>query len=93
MSIDALAAGATTGLIAEVLVLRMNPEVTQTMHGVLVGIPLWASWGVLMVGVPLFIGLAIFDRFRPKADRWLAPELFTTIFVVAAVLKIGRAHV
>jgi len=91
MWIDALAAGAATGLIAEVLVLRMNPEVTQTMHGVLVGIPLWASWGVLMVGVPLFIGLAIFDRLRPKADRWLAPELFTTVFVVAAVLTAVNA--
>ena len=57
--IDALGTGAATGLIAEVLVLRMNPEVTQTMHGVLVGIPLWASWGMLMVGVPLLIGLAV----------------------------------
>ena len=91
MWIDALAAGAVTGLIAEVLVLRMNPEVTQTMHGVLVGIPLWASWGMLMVGVPLLIGLAVFDRIRPKADRWLAPELFTAVFVIAAVLTAVNA--
>jgi len=89
--IDALGTGAATGLIAEVLVLRMNPEVTQTMHGVLVGIPLWASWGMLMVGVPLLIGLAFFDRFRPKAERWLAPVLFTILFVVAAVLTAVNA--
>jgi len=91
MWIDALGTGAATGLIAEVLVLRMNPEVTQSMRGVLAGIPLWASWGMLMVGVPLLIGLAVFDRFRPNADRWLAPELFTIVFVTAAVLTAVNA--
>ena len=50
---DALSAGAATGLVAEALVLRMNPEVAQTVRGVLVGMPLWASWGMLLVGVPL----------------------------------------
>ena len=89
--IDALGTGAATGLIAEVLVLRMNPEVTQSIRGVLVGIPLWASWGLLMVGVPLLIGLAIFDRLRPSADRWLAPALFTIVFVAAAVLTAVNA--
>jgi len=89
--VDALGVGAATGLIAEVLVLRTNPEVTQTMRGVLVGMPLWASWGMLMVGVPLLIGLAILEKLRPKTDRWLAPELFTTVFVIAAVLTAVNA--
>jgi len=89
--VDALGAGAATGLIAEVLVMRTNPEVTQTMSGVLVGIPLWASWGMLMVGVPLLIGLAVFERLRPNADRWLAPKLFTAVFGVSTVLTAVNA--
>ena len=86
MWVDSLGAGAATGLVAEALVLRMNPEVTQTMRGVLVGMPLWASWGMLMAGVPLLVGVAVLERFRPRADRWVAPELFAAVFVVAAVL-------
>jgi len=86
MWVDALGAGATAGLVAEVLVLRMNPEVTQEVRGVLVGMPLWASWGMLMAGVPLLIGLAILERFRPAADRWLAPALSAMVFLIAAVL-------
>lgn len=84
--VDALGAGATAGLVAEVLVLRMNPEVTQTVRGVLVGVPLWATWGMLMVGVPLFIVLAVFERFRPRVDRWSAPALSAMVFLVSAVL-------
>jgi hypothetical protein len=91
MWIDALGAGTAAGLVAELLVLRMNPEVTQTMRGVLVGMPLWASWGMLMVGVPLLIGLAIYERFRPRTDRWVAPGLFATVFGVAAVLTAVNA--
>jgi hypothetical protein len=89
--IDALGAGAATGLIAEVLVLRMNPEVTQTTRGVFVGMPLWASWGMLMVGVPLLAGLAIFEKLRPKKDRWLGPRLFITVYVIATALTAVNA--
>jgi len=89
--IDALGVGGTVGLVAEVLVLRMNPEVTQTVGGVFVGIPLWASWGMLMVGVPLFIGLVAFNRLRPKPDRWTAPAMSVVVFVIAAVLTAVNA--
>jgi hypothetical protein len=89
--IEALGVGATVGLVAEVLVLRMNPEVTQTMRGVFVGMPLWASWGMLMVGVPLFICLAVYDRFRPDPERWAAPALSIAVFVVASVLAAVNA--
>ena len=89
--VDALGAGAAAGLVAEALVLRMNPEVVQTVRGVLVGMPLWASWGMLMVGVPLLIGLAVLERFRPRSDRWAAPELFAVVFAVAAMLSTVNA--
>jgi hypothetical protein len=87
MWVDAIGAGATAGLVAEVLVLRMNPEVEQTVRGVLVGMPLWASWGMLMVGVPFLIGLAAIDRFRPEKDRWSSPWLSALVFLIAAVLS------
>jgi hypothetical protein len=87
LSIDALITGAAAGLVAEALVLRMNPEVAQTVRGVLVGMPLWASWGMLLVGVPLLLFLAALQRFRPQPDRWVAPELLAVVFVAAAVLS------
>ncbi len=90
--VDALTAGATAGLVAEVLVLRMNPEVSQTMRGVLVGMPLWASWGMVMVGLPLLLGLTAFERVRPSADRWSAPALQMMIFLVSAILTAVNAR-
>ena len=89
--IDALGAGAAAGLIAEVLVLRMNPEVTQTVRGVLIGVPLWASWGMVMVGVPLLIGLVVIERLRRRDDRWAAPALNAGVYFVAAALTAVNA--
>ena len=65
----------------------MNPEVAQTVRGVLVGMPLWASWGMLLVGVPLLIGLAALQRFQPRPDRWVAPKLCAAVFTAAAILS------
>jgi hypothetical protein len=90
--VDALGAGATAGLVAEVLVLRMNPEITQPVRGVLIGMPLWASWGMLMVGVPVLLGLAVIERVRPRPDRWYAPALSAAVFLVAAVLSAVNAR-
>lgn len=89
--IDAMTTGAATGLVAEGLVLRMNPEVTQEIRGVLIGLPLWASWGMLMVGVPLLIILAVVRRISRRDDRWLAPELTAAIFVIGSVLSAVNA--
>jgi len=58
---------------------------------VFIGAPLWASWGMLMVGVPLYAGLTLYDRFRPKPDRWAAPALSGAVFAVAVVLTAVNA--
>ena len=70
---DALTAGAIAGLVGEALVLRMNPEVTQGLSGVMIGFPLWTTWGMAGFGLPILAGLLIFNRVRPRADRWPAP--------------------
>ena len=90
--VDALGAGATAGVLAEVLVLRTNPEVTQSLRGVLVGLPLWVSWGMLCLGVPLLAALALLQRIHRKHDRWLAPVLCASVFVVAGILSRANAH-
>ena len=87
-----MSAGAAAGLVAEALVLRMNPEVTQETRGVVLGMPLWASWGMLMIGVPLLICLAVLQRIRRREDRWLAPELTAGVFVLASILSAVNAN-
>ena len=89
--IDALGAGAAAGLVAEALVLRMNPEATQVVRGVLIGVPLWASWGMLMIGVPLLAVLALVGWALDRPVRWVAPELMAAVFVVAAILTAVNA--
>jgi hypothetical protein len=93
--IDALGAGAIAGLVAEALVLRMNPEASQAASGVLVGMPLWASWGMLLAGVPLALALVAAGRLLDLERRWLAPELAALVFLVAALLALvnARLHV
>lgn len=92
MLTDALTAGAVAGLVAEALVLRMNPEVTQVTRGVLLGLPLWASWGMLMVGVPLLALLAVLQWLGDRAGRWAAPELVAAVFALSAVLAAVNAR-
>ena len=92
MWIDALTAGAIAGLAAELLVLRVNPEVTQTVRGVIIGMPLWASWGMLMVGIPLLAALALIRRVRRRPDLWSSPELSALIFLVAAIFSAVNAR-
>ena len=89
---DALTAGAIAGLVGEALVLRMNPEVTQGFPGVVIGFPLWATWGMAGFGLPILAGLLIFNRVRPRAERWPAPALIAAVFLLAAILSRVNVH-
>jgi hypothetical protein len=85
--VHALVAGAVTGLLAEVLVMRLNPEVTQSMGDVLVAVPLWATWGLVGGGLPLLALLALARRLRRGSGGWPAPELTAFVYLIAAVMS------
>jgi hypothetical protein len=84
--IDGLVTGATAGVLAEALVMRLNPEVTQPLGGIAIGMVLWASWGVLIAGVPIVVLQILIRRLRPDAKFWPAPALIAAMYLVAGVL-------
>ena len=84
--IDAAAAGAAAGVLAEVMVFRLNPEVPQHATAVLIGAPLWATWGAIGFGLPLLALGAGVRAVRRRRGGWLAPELTAVAYLVAAVM-------
>lgn len=90
--IHGLVAGATAGVLAEALVLRLNPEVAQPPAEVALGVVLWASWGALIAGVPIAL-LQLLARHlrRPREGVWPAPGLTAFVYLVASVLAIVNA--
>jgi hypothetical protein len=85
--IHALVAGGTAGVLAEVMVMRLNPEVTQSAVAALTAIPLWLSWGVVMGGIPLLLVVPLVRRWPRPVGDWPAPELTALVFVIAAVMS------
>jgi hypothetical protein len=85
--VHGVVAGATAGVLAEVLVLRLNPEILQGPGAVLEGVPAFATWGALLAGVPLLALLAVVGRLRRAERWWPAPQLFALVYVVAAVMS------
>lgn len=85
--IHGLAAGATAGVLAEVLVMRLNPEAGQPLAGAVLGVVLWASWGALIAGGPIVLLQTLARKVRrPAADSWPAPILTAAVYLVAAIL-------
>jgi hypothetical protein len=85
--IHALVAGATAGVLAEVMVMRLNPEVTQSAVAALTAVPLWLSWGVVLGGVPLLLVVPLVRRWPRHVGDWPAPEFTVLVFVIAAVMS------
>jgi len=84
--IHGLTAGATAGVLAEVLVMRLNPEVSQPLGGIAIGVVLWASWGALIAGLPVVLLQVLVRRLRHRANSWPAPELTAAMYLLVAVL-------
>jgi hypothetical protein len=87
--VQALIGGATAGLLAEILVLRLNPEVSFSLRTVAVGALMWVTWGAVSAGLILLGVLAGAARLRRRRlgsePPWLLPETLAFLFVVAAV--------
>lgn len=84
--IHGLSAGAAAGVLAEVLVMRLNPEVGQPPAGIAIGVLLWASWGALIVGLPVVLVQFVTRRLRHRADSWPAPEFIAAVYLILAAL-------
>ncbi len=84
--IHGLSAGATAGVLAQVLVMRLNPEVAQPLGGIAIGVVLWASWGALIAGLPVVLLQVLVRRVGPGANPWPAPELTAAVYLVFTTL-------
>lgn len=89
--IHGLTAGAAAGVLAGVLVMRLNPEVGQPLGGVAIGVLLWACWGVLIAGVPVVLAQLLFRRVTRIRRPWPAPGLMALVYVLAGVLSAVNA--
>lgn len=82
-----LYAGAMAGLLAQILVLRLNPELEIGWWTLLFGALLWSSWGVVLVGIP--VGLVRWLIARIAGRRRAAPSIWPVawVFALAGVLS------
>jgi len=89
LALQAAVVGGLAGALAEVLVLRLNPEVpSQPTTVLLLAVP-WITWGSLVIGAPLLLLLALAHRTARGSgtwDWWPLPELAAVTFTVAAAL-------
>ena len=84
---DAVVAGATAGILGEVMVYRLNPEVSQTAVSILTGAVMWASWGALGFGLPLFLVAVVVRRIARRRGGWSVPALVGVAYLVAGIMS------
>jgi hypothetical protein len=82
-----LYAGLVAGLLGQILVFRLNPELAPDMRTVVVGGALWTTWGLMVVGLPLALARAVAARIAQRGRA--APALWpvVSVFVLAAALS------
>ncbi len=66
--------------------MRLNPEVSQPLGAIAIGVVVWASWGALIAGLPVVLFQVLFRWLRPRADSWPAPTLIASVYFMFAVL-------
>ena len=89
--LDAAVAGATAGILGEVMVYRLNPEVSQTAVSILIGAVMWASWGALGFGLPLFLVAVVVRQIARRREGWSVPALVGLAYVVASIMSKANA--
>jgi len=85
--VDAAVAGATAGILAEVMVLRLNPEVIPAAGSILIGAFMWATWGALGFGLPFLMVAALVRRILGQRGGWSLPELVAVSYLLASVMS------
>lgn len=86
--ISPLLAGAAAGAVAEATVLRLNPEIDQSLPAVLILAPAWMSWGAVGAGLPLLLLGTLLRRLRRgEEERWRLPGFMALVYAVAAVMS------
>lgn len=85
--LDAGVAGATAGVLAEVMVYRLNPEVSQTAASIIVGATMWATWGAVGFGLPLFVVAVVVRQILRRRGGWSVPALVGLAYLVAGVMS------
>jgi len=83
-----LFAGSVAGVLSLVLLMRLNPDIEPTARTFVVGVPLWISWGAVLVGVPLGVGAWIVGR-SMHARGWGVSEGLTALVALVLVLAAG----
>jgi len=95
LALQAAVVGGLAGALAEVLVLRINPEVPSDPISILLLAALWVTWGAVLVGTPLLLLLALVTRARgasADSEWWPLPELAAVVLVVAGVVTRTNAE-
>ncbi len=83
-----LYAGSVGGVLGLVLLMRLNPDIEPSARTFFVGVPLWASWGAVLIGVPLGLGAWALGRaFHSRG--WGVAE--GTLSLQVLVLILGSA--
>ncbi len=82
----ALYAGAVAGLLGQVLLLRLNPDIAPIARTFVFGVPLWMSWGAFLVGLPLLLMVLLARR---TLLRWGALPGDVVVFLLVLVFLLG----
>lgn len=92
----ALYAGAVGGILGQVLLLRLNPDIAPIARTFVYGVPLWMSWGAFLVGLPLLMMVLLI---RKPLLKWgartgeVVVALLVLVFLLGSTLHWANADV
>ena len=82
-----LLAGLVAGVLTFVLTVRLNPELDLHGASMLVGTVLWATWGLIWLGLPLLVVTGAARRLRGgHRSHWPHAAVLAAVYFLAAAL-------